>query len=262
MRLEIAREQAIAPFIVFHDSTLKEMVKYLPRTLEEMQEISGVGQRKLELYGDRFLSIIRKHVEETAVPEVEAGSDAAEKGGCCQGKDCVELSSTRTNARQQKAEAIRLLKEGKLSSGEIAKRVGVSPPTVWAYKAHLTMGTYGDDKESRTGRNADHESADATGAHGSHSDALVDQFQEYDMPLALLKELIINRPLKMSTDSITGQRLLEIRRKYRRAYEPWSNEEDEWLLRSHKEEQSTAALAAALQRQPSAIRSRIRKLTG
>lgn len=135
------------------------------------------------------------------------------------------------NARQQKVEVIRLLKEGKPSSGEIAKHVGISPPAVWAYKAHLTMGAYGSDKESRTGRDADHESIGATGAHDFHSEVLVDQFQEDDMPLAGLKQLIINRPLKMPTDSITDQRLRKIRGKYRRAYEPWSNTEDEWLLK-------------------------------
>ncbi|HOV88318.1 MAG TPA: RQC domain-containing protein, partial [Syntrophobacteraceae bacterium] len=262
LRLEIAREQAIAPFLVFHDTTLKEMVKHLPRSLEEMRGISGVGQKKLELYGDRFLSIIRKHGEGTALPDIETGSDAVKRGNCCQGTGEVESTSTRANSQQQKAEVIRLLKEGKLSSGEIAERVGISPPTVWAYKAHLTIGTYGDDKESKTGRNADHESAGATGVHDFHSDAPIDQFQEGDIPLADLRELIINKPLKMPTDSITDQRLLEIRKKYRRAYEPWSNEEDEWLLRSHKEKQSNAALAKTLERQPSAIRSRIRKFTG
>ncbi len=118
-------------------------MKHLRRTLEEMEDISGVGQKKLELDGHKFLSIIRRHVGEAALPEVEAGSDAAQKGGCCQVEDGLEFTLTRMNARQQKAEVIRLLKEGKLSSGEIAKRVGVSPPTVWACKAHITMGTYG-----------------------------------------------------------------------------------------------------------------------
>ncbi|SPF33921.1 ATP-dependent DNA helicase RecQ [Syntrophobacter sp. SbD1] len=64
LRLDIAKKQSIAPFIIFHDSTLKEMVKYLPRSLEEMKEISGIGQRKLELYGEEFLALIQEHLEE------------------------------------------------------------------------------------------------------------------------------------------------------------------------------------------------------
>ena len=39
---------------------------------------------------------------------------------------------------------IELLREGKLTSAEIAEKIGVSPPTVWAYKANLTMGKYND----------------------------------------------------------------------------------------------------------------------
>lgn len=60
LRLEIARKQGIAPFVVFHDKTLKEMVERLPRDLDEMSEISGVGERKLELYGELFLAVIEE----------------------------------------------------------------------------------------------------------------------------------------------------------------------------------------------------------
>ncbi len=62
LRLEIARQQALAPFIIFHDSTLREMMQRLPRSLEEMGEISGVGQKKLDLYGERFLMVIQEHL--------------------------------------------------------------------------------------------------------------------------------------------------------------------------------------------------------
>lgn len=80
LRLAIAKQQGIAPFIVFHDSTLKEMVRCLPRSLEEMREISGVGKRKLEQYGDRFLTTIRRHLEGSTVPTGEAGIEATESG--------------------------------------------------------------------------------------------------------------------------------------------------------------------------------------
>ncbi len=63
LRLDIARQQSIAPFIVFHDSTLKEMVKHLPRSIEQMGNIAGVGQRKLELYGAQFFSLIQEHAK-------------------------------------------------------------------------------------------------------------------------------------------------------------------------------------------------------
>jgi ATP-dependent DNA helicase RecQ len=73
LRLDIAREQSIAPFIIFHDSTLKEMVKYLPRSIEQMGDIAGVGRRKLELYGEQFLALIQDHLRGQF--GLEAGTD-------------------------------------------------------------------------------------------------------------------------------------------------------------------------------------------
>ncbi|NQT69838.1 MAG: DNA helicase RecQ [Desulfobacteraceae bacterium] len=64
LRLKLAKEQDIAPFIVFHDRTLRELVAYLPRSLEEMRDISGIGEHKLELYGDKFLDLILEHVRQ------------------------------------------------------------------------------------------------------------------------------------------------------------------------------------------------------
>jgi len=58
-RLELARAQGVPPYVVFHDSTLAQMVELRPQTLEELAHISGVGERKLEAYGERFLAVIR-----------------------------------------------------------------------------------------------------------------------------------------------------------------------------------------------------------
>jgi ATP-dependent DNA helicase RecQ len=63
LRLELAQEQNIPAFVIFHDSTLKEMVRSLPRTLQQMRQVSGIGQKKLELYGEQFLACILEHLE-------------------------------------------------------------------------------------------------------------------------------------------------------------------------------------------------------
>ena len=66
-RLELAREQGVPPYVIFHDSTLLEILKRRPARLDELAQISGVGQAKLAKYGDAFLRV----VEDT---EDEAGS--------------------------------------------------------------------------------------------------------------------------------------------------------------------------------------------
>jgi len=60
LRTEIAREEKVPPYIVFSDKTLVSMCMIKPQTREEMLSVSGVGERKLEKYGDRFLSCIRE----------------------------------------------------------------------------------------------------------------------------------------------------------------------------------------------------------
>ena len=57
-RLELAREQGVPPYVIFHDSTLLEIMNQRPQTLYDMGRISGVGQAKLAKYGDAFLLVL------------------------------------------------------------------------------------------------------------------------------------------------------------------------------------------------------------
>ncbi|WP_018864222.1 DNA helicase RecQ [Thioalkalivibrio sp. ARh3] len=61
LRTELAREQGVPPYVIFSDATLLEMVASAPRTPEEMAGITGVGQHKLERYGDAFIRAIEGH---------------------------------------------------------------------------------------------------------------------------------------------------------------------------------------------------------
>ncbi len=57
-RTELAKAQGVPPYVIFHDSTLLEMVNHKPTNLNELARISGVGQAKLERYGASFLEVI------------------------------------------------------------------------------------------------------------------------------------------------------------------------------------------------------------
>jgi ATP-dependent DNA helicase RecQ len=57
-RLEIAKAQKLPPYIIFHDRTLLEMIKFKPQFLQDMLKISGVGEAKIKSYGEAFLEII------------------------------------------------------------------------------------------------------------------------------------------------------------------------------------------------------------
>ncbi len=62
-RLELAKDQGVPPYIIFHDSSLIEIHQKKPRTLDEFENISGVGQSKLQRYGETFIKIILMHNE-------------------------------------------------------------------------------------------------------------------------------------------------------------------------------------------------------
>ena len=59
LRMEIARNENVPPYIVFNDRTLVNMCSMVPLTREEMLEVSGVGENKFATYGQRFLDAIR-----------------------------------------------------------------------------------------------------------------------------------------------------------------------------------------------------------
>lgn len=73
LRSRLAAERGVPPYVVFGDVTLQQMAHYLPQSSESLSRISGVGDAKLEQFGDRFLSVIREHalvhsLEERAIP--------------------------------------------------------------------------------------------------------------------------------------------------------------------------------------------------
>ncbi|MDR2183448.1 MAG: DNA helicase RecQ [Clostridiales bacterium] len=70
LRLSIANKNALPAFTIFHDSTLTDMCMKMPASMDEMLEVSGVGQVKAQRYGQAFLDIIKNH-------RADAGADNA-----------------------------------------------------------------------------------------------------------------------------------------------------------------------------------------
>ena len=61
LRMELAKEQGLPPYVIFHDATLVAMARGRPDSREELAEIPGVGRSKLDRYGDLFLDVIARH---------------------------------------------------------------------------------------------------------------------------------------------------------------------------------------------------------
>lgn len=61
LRKQLAQQRGVPPYIIFNDATLEEMAATRPSNDEEMRRVSGVGDRKLHLYGDVFLEAIAEY---------------------------------------------------------------------------------------------------------------------------------------------------------------------------------------------------------
>ena len=61
LRRDLAKAQGVPPYVVFNDATLREMAAMKPDSLSGLAQISGVGAKKLETYGEDFLAAIRDH---------------------------------------------------------------------------------------------------------------------------------------------------------------------------------------------------------
>lgn len=67
LRMETAKEKRVPPFVIFPDTSLEDMEKKLPTTLDEFSKIFGVGKRKLEEYGFDFITVIKEHLKEQSI---------------------------------------------------------------------------------------------------------------------------------------------------------------------------------------------------
>jgi len=60
LRKELAEEEGVAPFVIFHDKTLRTIAGHKPVTLSALLEIPGIGEVKVERYGRRVLGIVNE----------------------------------------------------------------------------------------------------------------------------------------------------------------------------------------------------------
>lgn len=68
-RKQLADDAEVPPYVIFSDNTLIEMATFFPQSLKKLLTIHGVGEVRLERYGDAFLNIIKKHCKSKNIAE-------------------------------------------------------------------------------------------------------------------------------------------------------------------------------------------------
>jgi ATP-dependent DNA helicase RecQ len=67
LRKKISKQKEVPPFVIFQDPSLEDMAIQYPVTIDELQNISGVGAGKAQRYGEEFIEIIKIYVEEKEI---------------------------------------------------------------------------------------------------------------------------------------------------------------------------------------------------
>jgi ATP-dependent DNA helicase RecQ len=78
-RRTLAEQRGVPPYIIFTDSTLRDLARVRPSTLERMRYISGIGTAKLADYGDRILAIVRGHCADRGISMDNSPAPRAEE---------------------------------------------------------------------------------------------------------------------------------------------------------------------------------------
>ncbi|MFS0514559.1 DNA helicase RecQ [Nostoc sp. UIC 10607] len=113
LRKQLADEQSVPPYVIFHDSTLKLMVQVQPQNLTEFAKLSGVGSHKLAQYGEKFITEIRAYRQEKGL----------------QNKSVTSVSSANSSSSYTELQTLQLHQQG-LNIAQIAQKRNLSPATV------------------------------------------------------------------------------------------------------------------------------------
>ncbi len=137
LRRALAEKQGVAAFVIFGDRSLREMAAYLPQSPETFVKIYGVSARKLEQYGDLFLTVIRTYATERKLEEKPIPTT---------GRKGRERRKARTMAKEGSTyEETRILLTRKLPLMEIAKERDLKEGTIIQHMEQLAeAGTLPD----------------------------------------------------------------------------------------------------------------------
>ena len=250
LRKQIANERNFPPFIIFGDVSLREMSLYFPKNRDEFLRINGVGQQKLNDFGESFLKVVNDYVRENnIVPEKIIGRS--------QKKRARHLSRNYQKTKEM------ILK--KLSIEEIAKFQELKERRI-IY--HIEKLIEGGEKIDINYLIPSKEKFDIikSAFEKIGIERLAPIYNYFDEKYSYEEIRLVRMVMMSEKDTIKNnmktnyhERLEQIKEKYSNAYEPWEEDEDNKLKSLYLKNTQIDEIAQILKRQPNAIRSRLRK---
>ncbi len=264
LRLEIAREEAVPPYIIFNDKTLIDMCVKSPRDEQEMRMVSGVGENKFQKYGQRFLDAVAGFLSEHSDAVLSTGAKEepdgfAERGNRRKGRkgEFYLNPQDAENFEYGEYDYISDIKErlNNICTVENVKKVSVS--VIWDYLVAAGL-TEEVEREGRffkvpteQGLSMEIKTVDKVSQSGLEYQLLMYPGAVQEMIVNYFVALGENNGLEGGGTAIISQRANVGR--------PWTDEEEERLVHEFQSGRKMAEIAKLLGRTNGAVRARLEK---
>ena len=277
LRKELADALSVPAFVVFSDATLRQMASTMPRDRSSLLEVKGVGESQLQQFGDQFISAIAGYMSdtkgETARIRTPVGTAPISHGGL---PNQTEDPPTRVPTPVEKLlsrvvdHPVTVPPEDTSLHRTWHSELGKVLATLYEREAHVLSRRFGleDDREHTLQEIG--ESLNISRKRVRHIEEKALRKLRHPSRLKPLKALLeANTTSEDGSDSSdlgalhivpkSGSYVEQVRKSHTRAYEPWSPDEDQQLNSLYESGRSISEIASKLERQPSAIRSRLKR---
>lgn len=273
LRLEIAREESMPPYIIFSDKTLIDMAAKVPVSKSEMLAVSGVGENKYQKYGERFLCLIEKMIEEHSELKVSKEEIVQSTEGITKEKRKKKAGKEDFYLLQEEADKFEYseymyISEIRDEMNRICSRDNVKKiPATWLIKILVKEDLITEKEDAGKYSKAPTEK-------GSRLEIRViekvsekgNAYTVLQYPI-VIQRMLVNRFIGKNNEAISiGKEkdsllFAERRKEHAGAYMQWTEEEDNRLTNEFRSGQfSTQNLSEIHGRTTGAIRARLKKL--
>jgi ATP-dependent DNA helicase RecQ len=251
-RKEIAKSLNVPPYVIFTDKTLEEIIEKEPINEAELLRVSGISAKKMKQAGNEIISIVRSYkglpddvpinVDEVLdVDKIKIYLRRMNQVGI--EPNMGNLAKVLVGNKNAIIEGINVLQfdfYGLLAGQFTAKEV---KPMIERKLQSMFTGNR-NETQSRT--------------EPQQQEAIFNQWTGAD--LESLNAEVSKLPILRPTDSIQNEYILEQRKTFERAYEPWEDNENTLLLKAAKHTNDADFLAQVFKRNPSSIKIQLAKL--
>jgi hypothetical protein len=251
-RKELAKSLNVPPYVIFTDKTLEEIIEKEPVNEAELLRVSGISAKKMKQAGAQIIAIVRSYKglpEDTPVnidevlhvDKIKIYLRRMNQVGI--EPNMANLAKVLVGNKNAVIEGINLLQFD--FYGVLAGQYAVKEVKPMIERKLQSMFT-GSRREANTE------------AAVQHHEEIFNQLE--GVSLTDLKLEITKLPILRPTESIQNEYILEQRKSFERAYEPWDDKENTLLLKASEHTNDADFLAQVFKRNPSSVKIQLAKL--